>query len=93
MVEINKIGKTYNSASGSVQALEDISLTVPPGQFLSIIGPSGCGKSTLAKIVGDLVEPTVGSVLVDGFSARGAGKRNRIDCAGKRAAHGGPPTS
>jgi NitT/TauT family transport system ATP-binding protein len=48
--------------------LDDVSLTVEPAEFISIIGPSGCGKSTLLRIVGDLVEPSSGGVQVKGKS-------------------------
>ncbi len=60
------------SAGGGVTALESIDLDVGPGEFVSLIGPSGCGKSTLLRIVGDLVEPTTGDVVVNGKGARQA---------------------
>jgi NitT/TauT family transport system ATP-binding protein len=53
-------------------ALEDISLAIAPGEFVSLIGPSGCGKSTLLRIVGDLIRPTGGTVEVNGKSAPAA---------------------
>lgn len=53
-------------------ALQDIDLTVQPGEFVSIIGPSGCGKSTLLRLVADLATPTSGRVLVHGKSAHQA---------------------
>jgi NitT/TauT family transport system ATP-binding protein len=53
-------------------ALQDIDLDIAPGEFVSLIGPSGCGKSTLLRLIGDLVTPTTGTVLVNGKSARQA---------------------
>jgi NitT/TauT family transport system ATP-binding protein len=53
-------------------ALENIHLEIEQGEFISLIGPSGCGKSTLLRIVGDLVAPTSGAVLVKGKSAHQA---------------------
>jgi len=53
-------------------ALEDISLAIATGEFVSLIGPSGCGKSTLLRIVGDLIEPSAGTVEVSGKPARQA---------------------
>jgi NitT/TauT family transport system ATP-binding protein len=70
VVEITGVTKTF--PSGNVTALENIDLTLAPGEFVSLIGPSGCGKSTLLRVVGDLVEPTAGSVTVNGKPARQA---------------------
>jgi NitT/TauT family transport system ATP-binding protein len=58
--------------SGEVAALSQIDLVVEAGQLVSLIGPSGCGKSTLLRVVADLVEPTRGSVEVNGKSPRQA---------------------
>jgi NitT/TauT family transport system ATP-binding protein len=72
-VRIDRIGKVFNPGRGNeVAALVDIDLTVPNGQLVSLIGPSGCGKSTLLRLVANLTEPTSGSVLVNGKSARQA---------------------
>jgi NitT/TauT family transport system ATP-binding protein len=53
----------------TTKALQDINLTIRPGEFTSLIGPSGCGKSTLLRIVGDLIRPTAGTVEVNGKPA------------------------
>ena len=55
--------------SAGVIALDGIELDVEPGEFVSLIGPSGCGKSTLLRIIGDLIQPTKGTVQVNGKSA------------------------
>jgi NitT/TauT family transport system ATP-binding protein len=55
-----------------VDALVDVDLAITSGEFVSLIGPSGCGKSTLLRIVANLIEPTVGQVLVNGKSAQQA---------------------
>jgi NitT/TauT family transport system ATP-binding protein len=54
-----------------VHAVDDVSLDVLPGEFLSVVGPSGCGKTTLLSIAAGLVQPTSGSVLADGVPIRG----------------------
>ena len=54
------------SERGTVTALENVGLQVPPGGFVSLLGPSGCGKSTLLRLVADLVPPTQGTVSVLG---------------------------
>jgi NitT/TauT family transport system ATP-binding protein len=65
-------GVTKRFPQGNVTALEGIDLDLAPREFVSLIGPSGCGKSTLLRVIGDLVEPTAGSISVNGKSARQA---------------------
>jgi NitT/TauT family transport system ATP-binding protein len=60
------VGMTYDTASGAVEALRDITLEVGRGEFVSLVGPSGCGKSTLLRIVSGLRPATVGRVVVGG---------------------------
>ena len=69
-VIVENLGKVYRTANGSTEALQGVSFSVSKGEFLSIIGPSGSGKSTLIKIIGDIIEPTEGSITVDGMTAR-----------------------
>jgi NitT/TauT family transport system ATP-binding protein len=57
---------------GGIVALEGIDLDVEAGEFVSLIGPSGCGKSTLLRVVGDLIAPTAGDVVVNGKPAHQA---------------------
>ena len=57
---------------GETTALQGIDLEIEPGEFVSLIGPSGCGKSTLLRIIGDLIEPTSGTITVNGKAARQA---------------------
>ncbi|MBV8563419.1 MAG: ABC transporter ATP-binding protein [Actinobacteria bacterium] len=63
---------TKTFPQGNVTALQDIDLDLHPGEFVSLIGPSGCGKSTLLRVIGDLIQPTSGSITVNGKSARQA---------------------
>ena len=70
VVSLSGVTKSFEAAG--VTALQSIDLDVGPGEFVSLIGPSGCGKSTLLRVVGDLVEPTSGTVVVNGKSARQA---------------------
>ena len=67
VVEIKGLTKQF--AQGNVVALQDIDLAIEPGEFVSLIGPSGCGKSTLLRIIGDLIQPTSGTVMVNGKPA------------------------
>jgi NitT/TauT family transport system ATP-binding protein len=70
VVSLRKISKQFER--GNVTALSEIDLDVRPGEFLSLIGPSGCGKSTLLRIIGDLVAPSSGEIVVNGKSAHQA---------------------
>lgn len=66
VVEINSIGMTYHTLEGETEAIKDINLNILEGEIVGIVGPSGCGKSTLLSIIAGLIEPTSGSVLVNG---------------------------
>ncbi len=75
-VNVHGVSRVFAARKGpGVTALEDVSLTVSPGEFVSLIGPSGCGKSTLLRLIADLDSPTSGSIEVFGKPARQA----RID--------------
>ncbi|MFI2856101.1 ABC transporter ATP-binding protein [Paenibacillus sp. JSM ZJ436] len=63
-LEVKGIHKTFHSRRQRVQVLEGISLTVQPGQFVSMIGPSGSGKSTLFHVIGGLIHPDQGSIMM-----------------------------
>ena len=69
VIEIQDVSKHFGSSSGAVHALQGVSLTVEPGEFISLIGPSGCGKSTLLRTLGDLIQPTSGTVNIKQKSA------------------------
>jgi putative ABC transport system ATP-binding protein len=64
MLQVKNLTKTFSAGGQKVQALKDISFTVPSGQFVSIIGKSGSGKSTLLALLGALDKPTSGSITV-----------------------------
>ena len=66
MIELKHLGKIYSSASGSVEALKDVNLTIADGEIFGIIGLSGAGKSTLVRCINLLERPTSGEVWVDG---------------------------
>jgi NitT/TauT family transport system ATP-binding protein len=68
VVRINGVSKQF----GQTVALQGIDLEIGEREFVSLIGPSGCGKSTLLRIIGDLIEPSSGTVVVNGKSARQA---------------------
>jgi len=69
VVAIANVSKEFK---GGTVALQDIDLEIEQGEFVSLIGPSGCGKSTLLRVIGDLIEPSRGTVTVNGKPARQA---------------------
>lgn len=69
-IEVAGVVKDYPLGATTVRALDDIAITVAPGEFVSLVGPSGCGKSTLLRIVAGLEEPTAGRVTVGGGGRR-----------------------
>ena len=68
IIEIRNLTKTYqNGGIGEIKAVDDVSLDVAKGEFLTIIGPSGSGKTTLLNLIGGLDKPTSGIIRVDGL--------------------------
>jgi taurine transport system ATP-binding protein len=69
---LNNISMRFDLPDGShVQALQDVSLDLKPGELLSVLGPSGCGKTTLLNIVAGFLAPTSGKIALNGHSVTG----------------------
>jgi ABC-type nitrate/sulfonate/bicarbonate transport system ATPase subunit len=68
---VDNVSMTFKTATNVFEALGPVTLSIPPGRFVSLIGPSGCGKSTIFNIIAGLLEPTGGKVLIDGIDATG----------------------
>lgn len=66
MIEIKNLSKTFHTADGKVEALNNINLTIADGEIYGIIGMSGAGKSTLVRCINMLERPTSGQVIIDG---------------------------
>jgi NitT/TauT family transport system ATP-binding protein len=75
VVAASKLGLTFNTNDGPVQALSNVDLTIGKGEFVSFIGPSGCGKTTLLRVIADLEKPTSGTILVNGMTPEQARER------------------
>ena len=73
ILEVDALGKTFDSPQGPVTALKNINFKTHRREFVCVIGPSGCGKSTLIRILAGLEEQSSGEVLLDGKSVRGPG--------------------
>ena len=72
VVAASKLGLTFQTNDGPVQALSNVDLTIGKGEFVSFIGPSGCGKTTLLRVIADLEKPTSGTISVNGMTAEQA---------------------
>ncbi len=74
VLEIDRVGKIFRSASRTITAIEEVSFSVYRKEFVSVIGPSGCGKSTMIRILAGLEESTKGEVRLDGMRVEGPGR-------------------
>jgi putative ABC transport system ATP-binding protein len=79
ILQTNNLSKTYKIGKLEVPALKSVSLDVKRGEFVAIMGPSGCGKSTLLHLLGGLLSPTSGSILIDGEDLSKVSDAKRTD--------------
>ncbi len=75
LVELRNVSKIYQLGGEEIRALDDVSLDIDSGEFISIIGPSGSGKSTLMHILGCLDSPSKGTIQLDGVMIQNASAR------------------
>lgn len=66
LLEVKSVCKVYGTGEAAVQALKNVSFSVPKGEFVAVVGESGSGKSTLLNLIGALDTPTSGAVFIDG---------------------------
>lgn len=65
-IDIRNVSHAFGDGAGRLPVLEDVNLSVAPGEFVALLGPSGCGKSTLLRLVAGLETPVEGDILQDG---------------------------
>lgn len=70
-VDLDGVGQVFVHGQSPVTALWDVSLSIPDGQFVSLVGPSGCGKTTILGMLSGLLKPSQGRALIDGQSVDG----------------------
>ena len=71
ILRVDGLQKTYATKDRSVEAVRDLTFDLPRGQLACVVGPSGAGKTTLLRCIGGLLEPTAGSVTLDGTTVTG----------------------
>jgi putative ABC transport system ATP-binding protein len=79
VIRIEDLTRVYQMGEVEVRALDGISLSIAPGEFVAVMGPSGSGKSTFMNIVGCLDRPTSGRYLLDGVDVSGLNRDERAD--------------
>ncbi len=78
VIETRAVSKIYGSGTSEVRAVDEISVQIYPGEFVGLVGPSGSGKTTLLAILAALLEPTNGSVMIDGVQLARMPETQRI---------------
>jgi len=78
-LETQSVIKTYTSESGTINAVDDVSLQVAAGEFVALVGPSGSGKTTMLSILAALLQPSSGKILLDGEDLAGMSDLERVD--------------
>lgn len=68
VINIEGLVKNYNTKAGVVEVLKSITLSVQKSEFLGVIGPSGSGKTTLMSLIGSLMKPTEGTIIINGIN-------------------------
>jgi putative ABC transport system ATP-binding protein len=79
VLETISVTKTYNSDSGVIQAVDEVSLKVAPGEFIGLVGPSGSGKTTMLSMLAALLKPSNGQILLDGQDLATMGDIERVN--------------
>jgi NitT/TauT family transport system ATP-binding protein len=83
IVSATRVGKTFETPRGAITAVEDVTLSFPPGSFTVIVGPSGCGKSTFLRMVAGLESPTSGDLAFGTVRGNGASPTNALVFQGR----------
>lgn len=78
LIQMQDVSVDYTTVGGVIAALEDVTIDVAEGEFVTVIGPSGCGKSTLLNLLGNVIEPSAGRVLIEDMSLNKVGRRNLV---------------
>lgn len=67
VIKMKHVDKVFHTRTQDIEALRDVNIEIRKNEFVSIIGPSGCGKSTIIRVLCDIIQPTAGEIIVDGY--------------------------
>jgi NitT/TauT family transport system ATP-binding protein len=71
VIQLDHVAKVYQTDQADTWAIGDVSLSIEQGQFVSIVGPSGCGKSTLLNLLAGFLQPSAGTIRINGLTVNG----------------------
>lgn len=77
-LETKSVKKTYQTDTGTINAVDEVSLRVAAGEFVALVGPSGSGKTTMLSILAALLQPSSGQILLDGQDLATLGDKKRV---------------
>ncbi len=77
-LEVKNVIKSFQSDSGEIRAVDDVSFAVEAGEFVALVGPSGSGKTTMLSILAALLSPTSGQILIDGVDLANMSEAERV---------------
>ncbi len=84
MMRLEAVSKTFNRRGSAVVALRPTTLEIAAGEYVAVVGPSGSGKTTLLSVLGGMLAPTSGTVVLDGNSLYGLSVRRRTELRGRK---------
>ena len=84
VIELSQVTKTYRRGSETIAAVDGVSLSIAPGEFVAVVGPSGSGKTTLLNLIGCIDKPDSGGVRVDGMETEGLSERALTKIRGEK---------
>lgn len=71
LIKVSSVSKIFRAGTDLIPAIDDLSVDVRRGEFVTLVGPSGCGKTTLMMIIGGLIDPDHGNIAIHGETVRG----------------------